>query len=207
MSPGGGPDAQPDQVSFGGNGDGDADGDRKAGSGPSASVWGPRATSQGAAGEGAAAQGMIGPGPRAGLAIATSGLAKRFRGGQLAVDRIDLAVPPGSVYGFLGPNGSGKTTTIRMLLGLVAPDRRQPFAHARRDHAGGLDSVLPQGRLAGRGPGVLPVPVRPGQPGQVRRRRPDRRPAHRAGAGSTARWTGSACWPPRTSGTAPTRSA
>ena len=54
-------------------------------------------------------------------AISTSGLTKRFRGGQLAVDRIDLAVPYGSVYGFLGPNGSGKTTTIRMLLGLAFP--------------------------------------------------------------------------------------
>ncbi len=52
-------------------------------------------------------------------AITTSGLTKRFRGGQLAVDHIDLAVPHGSVYGFLGPNGSGKTTTIRMLLGLA----------------------------------------------------------------------------------------
>jgi ABC-2 type transport system ATP-binding protein len=53
--------------------------------------------------------------------IATTGLSKRFRGGQLAVDGIDLDVPRGSVYGFLGPNGSGKTTTIRMLLGLVFP--------------------------------------------------------------------------------------
>ena len=54
-------------------------------------------------------------------AISSSGLTKRFRGGQLAVDHIDLAVPGGSVYGFLGPNGSGKTTTIRMLLGLAFP--------------------------------------------------------------------------------------
>jgi ABC-2 type transport system ATP-binding protein len=54
-------------------------------------------------------------------AISTSGLTKRFRGGQLAVDHIDLSVPRGSVYGFLGPNGSGKTTTIRMLLGLAFP--------------------------------------------------------------------------------------
>jgi ABC-2 type transport system ATP-binding protein len=53
------------------------------------------------------------------LAIASSALTKRFRGGQLAVDHVDLAVPRGSVYGFLGPNGSGKTTTIRMLLGLA----------------------------------------------------------------------------------------
>jgi ABC-2 type transport system ATP-binding protein len=55
------------------------------------------------------------------LAIASSGLTKRFRGGQLAVHDVDLAVPTGSVYGFLGPNGSGKTTTIRMLLGLAFP--------------------------------------------------------------------------------------
>jgi len=54
------------------------------------------------------------------LAIGTRGLTKRFRGGQVAVDSVDLAVPRGAVYGFLGPNGSGKTTTIRMLLGLIA---------------------------------------------------------------------------------------
>ncbi len=52
-------------------------------------------------------------------AIATWGLTKHFRR-QAAVDGIDLAVPSGAVYGFLGPNGSGKTTTIRMLLGLSA---------------------------------------------------------------------------------------
>jgi ABC-2 type transport system ATP-binding protein len=54
-------------------------------------------------------------------AIATAGLTKRFRGGQVAVDHVDLDVPRSSVYGFLGPNGSGKTTTIRMLLGLAFP--------------------------------------------------------------------------------------
>jgi ABC-type multidrug transport system ATPase subunit len=52
------------------------------------------------------------------LAIETSELTKRF-GDQLAVNHINLAVPAGSVFGFLGPNGSGKTTTIRMLLGLA----------------------------------------------------------------------------------------
>lgn len=56
-------------------------------------------------------------------AVATRGLTKRFRGGQVAVDDLHLSVPRGSVFGFLGPNGSGKTTTIRMLLGLVAPTR------------------------------------------------------------------------------------
>ena len=54
------------------------------------------------------------------VAVATTGLAKRF-GSQDAVAGIDLRVPTGAVYGFLGPNGSGKTTTIRMLLGLVHP--------------------------------------------------------------------------------------
>ncbi|MGC0315248.1 ABC-type multidrug transport system ATPase subunit [Kitasatospora acidiphila] len=52
--------------------------------------------------------------------IRTQGLTKRF-GSQLAVDGLDLSVPRGSVFGFLGPNGSGKTTTIRMLMGLIAP--------------------------------------------------------------------------------------
>ena len=74
-------------------------------------------TTEDAAGEPAtSAQRAAGP-----LAIATSGLTKRFRGGQVAVNHVDLAVPEGCVYGFLGPNGSGKTTTIRMLLGLVFP--------------------------------------------------------------------------------------
>ncbi|NLU70331.1 ABC transporter ATP-binding protein [Streptomyces sp. HNM0574] len=54
-----------------------------------------------------------------GPVIETRGLSKRYRRGGLAVDGLDLAVPRGSVFGFLGPNGSGKTTTIRMLLGLI----------------------------------------------------------------------------------------
>ncbi len=53
-------------------------------------------------------------------AISTKGLSKEF-GSLRVVDEVDLVVPAGSVYGFLGPNGSGKTTTIRMLLGLVSP--------------------------------------------------------------------------------------
>jgi ABC-type multidrug transport system ATPase subunit len=52
--------------------------------------------------------------------IRTEGLTKRF-GRLTVVDDIGLDVPAGEVFGFLGPNGSGKTTTIRMLLGLVAP--------------------------------------------------------------------------------------
>jgi ABC-2 type transport system ATP-binding protein len=52
------------------------------------------------------------------LAVETVGLEKAF-GDQKAVAGISLSVPSGSVFGFLGPNGSGKTTTIRMLLGLA----------------------------------------------------------------------------------------
>ena len=59
--------------------------------------------------------------PTVPVAVRTSGLTRRF-GAQVAVDAIDLQVPSGAVYGFLGPNGSGKTTTIRMLLGLIAAD-------------------------------------------------------------------------------------
>lgn len=52
--------------------------------------------------------------------IETHRLAKRYHR-TLAVDALDLRVPRGSVFGFLGPNGSGKTTTIRMLMGLITP--------------------------------------------------------------------------------------
>ena len=55
------------------------------------------------------------------LAIDVKGLTKRF-GGKVAVDHVDIAVPRGQVWGFLGPNGSGKTTTIRMLCGLLTAD-------------------------------------------------------------------------------------
>ena len=55
-----------------------------------------------------------------GAAIEVRGLTKRF-GDFTAVDGIDFSVARGEVFGFLGPNGSGKTTTIRMLCGVIAP--------------------------------------------------------------------------------------
>ncbi len=55
------------------------------------------------------------------LAVATNGLTKRFRSGVLAVDGIDLRVTRGEIYAFLGLNGAGKSTTIRMLLGMIRP--------------------------------------------------------------------------------------
>ena len=56
------------------------------------------------------------------FAIHTEGLARHF-GAVRAVDELSLEVPGGIVFGFLGPNGSGKTTTIRLLLGLLEPTR------------------------------------------------------------------------------------
>jgi ABC-2 type transport system ATP-binding protein len=53
--------------------------------------------------------------------IDVRGLTKRFRE-RIVVDHFDIRVPRGAIYGFLGPNGSGKTTTIRMLCGLLTPD-------------------------------------------------------------------------------------
>src|SRR5258707_3318415 len=58
--------------------------------------------------------------PGTSLAVSTTGLTKRF-GERTVVDGVALAIPNGSVCGFVGPNGAGKTTTIRMLLGLVRP--------------------------------------------------------------------------------------
>jgi ABC-type multidrug transport system ATPase subunit len=63
---------------------------------------------------------MDGAGRAGPMAIETRQLTKSF-GGTRAVDGVDLAVPLGSTYGFLGPNGSGKTTTIKLLLGLLNP--------------------------------------------------------------------------------------
>jgi ABC-2 type transport system ATP-binding protein len=54
------------------------------------------------------------------LAVSTTGLTKRFDD-KAVVDELALAIPAGSVCGFVGPNGAGKTTTIRMLLGLIRP--------------------------------------------------------------------------------------
>jgi ABC-2 type transport system ATP-binding protein len=55
------------------------------------------------------------------LVIDVTGLRKSF-GGKVAVQGLSLQVPKGSIFGFLGPNGSGKTTSIRMLCGLLTPD-------------------------------------------------------------------------------------
>src|SRR5258708_8600890 len=60
------------------------------------------------------------PGGDVHWAIQTTALTKAY-GTRNAVDHVDVAVPHGSITGFVGPNGAGKTTTMRMLLGLVRP--------------------------------------------------------------------------------------
>jgi ABC-2 type transport system ATP-binding protein len=55
------------------------------------------------------------------VVIDVRGLTKSY-GGRTVVDHFDLQVPRGAIYGFLGPNGSGKTTTIRMVCGLLSPE-------------------------------------------------------------------------------------
>ncbi len=89
-----------------------------------------------------------------GLAIQTVGLTKRF-GKQLAVNDVNLSVPYGSVFGFLGPNGSGKTTTIRMLLGLASATAGE-MRMLGEAIPGAASTVLPRVGALVEGPAVYP---------------------------------------------------
>ena len=71
------------------------------------------------------------------LAVSTRGLTKRFDD-KAVVDQLALAIPAGSVCGFVGPNGAGKTTTIRMLLGLIRPSAGPAGARRRPQRSGQL---------------------------------------------------------------------
>ena len=88
------------------------------------------------------------------LAVRTDGLTKRF-GKQLAVSDLDLAVPRGSVFGFLGPNGSGKTTTIRIVLGLASATAGRVQVLGQ-DMPGSLSRVLPHVGALVEGPAAYP---------------------------------------------------
>ena len=86
--------------------------------------------------------------------IRTQALTKRY-GVMRAVDAIDLEVSEGDIYGFLGANGSGKTTAVRMLLGLVLPTSGTAEVLGRPMPAGWRD-VLPQVGALVEGPGAYP---------------------------------------------------
>lgn len=81
------------------------------------------------------------------MAITTRGLVKRY-GSRPALAGLDLNVPRGLVYGFLGPNGSGKTTTLRLLVGLIRPDAGsievlgQPFSWRDRRRMFRIGSLI-----------------------------------------------------------------
>jgi ABC-type multidrug transport system ATPase subunit len=87
--------------------------------------------------------------------VRTEGLTKSY-GRLRVVDDVGLEVFPGDVFGFLGPNGSGKTTTIRMLLGLVAPTagRAELFGRPMPDNA---HAVLEDVGALVEGPGFYPT--------------------------------------------------
>jgi ABC-2 type transport system ATP-binding protein len=80
-------------------------------------------------------------------AIHLARVSKRF-GSHLAVDDLSLDVPAGSVYGFIGPNGSGKTTTLRMILHILLPDSGhiEVFGDPRTDIARDKIGYLPEER-------------------------------------------------------------
>jgi len=80
-------------------------------------------------------------------AIRLTDVTKRFNGVP-AVDHLTLAVPEGSIYGFIGPNGSGKTTTLRMIMNILLPDEGAIEVLGSADTAAARDRVsyLPEER-------------------------------------------------------------
>jgi len=74
-------------------------------------------------------------------------ITKRFDG-LVAVDNLSLNVPQGSIYGFIGPNGSGKTTTIRMIMNILYPDSGKIFLLGKEHYGARIDHVgyLPEER-------------------------------------------------------------
>ena len=80
-------------------------------------------------------------------AIEIRGISKTF-GTHTAVDDVSLDVPQGSIYGFIGPNGSGKTTTIRMIMNIILPDRGTVAVLGRQSTDAARDDVsyLPEER-------------------------------------------------------------
>jgi ABC-2 type transport system ATP-binding protein len=73
-------------------------------------------------------------------AISIRHVTKRFNG-VVAVNELDLTVPAGSLYGFIGPNGSGKTTTLRMIMHILLPDQGEIEVLGDRDTRAARDRV------------------------------------------------------------------
>src|SRR6187399_1339545 len=80
-------------------------------------------------------------------AIDIAGVSKTF-GSHLAVDDLSLSVDEGTIFGFIGPNGSGKTTTLRMIMNILLPDRGEVVVLGGRDDHAARDRVsyLPEER-------------------------------------------------------------
>jgi ABC-2 type transport system ATP-binding protein len=80
-------------------------------------------------------------------AIEIRSVSKKF-GAHQAVDDVSLDVPAGSIYGFIGPNGSGKTTTIRMIMNIILPDSGEVRVLGKRGTSSARDDVgyLPEER-------------------------------------------------------------
>src|SRR5205809_3999383 len=80
-------------------------------------------------------------------AVTLENVTKSF-GPQVAVDDLSLSVPAGSIYGFIGPNGSGKTTTLRMIMRIFVPDQGEIVVLGDRSTEAAHDQVsyLPEER-------------------------------------------------------------
>src|SRR5262249_38803457 len=80
-------------------------------------------------------------------AIVLRGIRKSYDA-TVAVEDLTLSVPTGSIYGFIGPNGSGKTTTIRMIMNILLPDRGEIEVLGERSTRAARDRVgyLPEER-------------------------------------------------------------
>ena len=112
--------------------------------------------------------------------IETEGLSKRF-GDTLAVSELSLRVEAGEVMGFLGPNGSGKTTTIRLLMGLLRPSAGRAAILGRDCHADAVALKRDVGYLPDE-PFLYPYLTRRRDAGARRRAARLRAPPRRAGA-------------------------
>ena len=90
----------------------------------------------------------------AGVPLEITGLTKRYRDGQLAVDDLSLRVDSGQILGLLGPNGAGKTSTLRAAMGLIRPDAGTVTIFGRPVHPGA--AALSRLGSFVEGPGFLP---------------------------------------------------